>query len=60
MQKKRKWVKQAVENAHGQFRRKAERAGKSTAEYASEHAHDSGRTGKQARLARTLMSMHKK
>ena len=56
--KKKKWIKGATENAHGQFRKKAESAGESTAAYAREHEHESGKTGKQARLAETLMSMH--
>jgi len=59
-EKKRKWVKKAVENAHGQFAAKAEHAGKTTREFASEHAGDKGKLGKQARLAETLMKMHKK
>lgn len=54
-----KWIKQATENARGQFAEKAEKAGVSTGAYAREHEHDSGKTGKQARLAETLMSMHK-
>ena len=45
------WMKGAFANAHGQFSSKAKEAGKSTADYASEHAHDPGKTGKQARLA---------
>jgi hypothetical protein len=53
----KKWIKKATENAHGQFRRKAEAAGKSTAEFAKEHAGDEGTTGKQARLAKTLMGL---
>lgn len=56
--KKHKWIKGATENSHGQFRAKAEAAGESTGAYAREHEHDSGKTGKQARLAETLMSMH--
>lgn len=56
--KKKKWIKGATENAHGQFRGKAEAAGESTSAYAHEHASDSGKLGKQARLAETLMSMH--
>lgn len=56
--KRKKWVKKATENAHGQFRAKAERAGKSTREFAKEHEHDSGKTGAQARLAETLMGMN--
>jgi hypothetical protein len=55
-----KFIKQATANAHGQLRRKAEAAGESTREYAEEHKHDSGKTGQQARLALTLMGMHKK
>lgn len=60
---KKKWIKAATEGAHGQFREKAEHAGKSTSAYAKEHEHDSGKTGKQARLAESLMAMnhaHKK
>ena len=56
--KKRKFIKAATANAHGQFRRKAQAAGESTREFAEEHKHDSGKTGKQARLALTLMNMH--
>lgn len=52
------WIARATSNAHGQFAAKAEKAGKSTAEFASEHAGDSGKLGKQARLAKTLMGMH--
>ena len=54
----KKWIQSATENAHGQFRAKAEKAGESTAEFAREHEHDKGKTGKQARLAETLMGMH--
>lgn len=56
--KKKKWIKRALENAHGQFKEKAERSGKSTEAYAREHEGDSGKLGKQSRLAETLMSMH--
>jgi hypothetical protein len=56
--KKRKWIGGATENSHGQFREKAERAGKSTAAYAREHEDDPGKLGKQARLAETLMKLH--
>lgn len=55
--KKKKWIKAATENAHGQFRKKAEAAGESTKEFAAEHAGDAGKTGKQARLAKALMGM---
>lgn len=56
------WIKAAVPKSHrGTFRKKAERAGKSTAEFAREHAGDSGKLGAQARLAENLMGLsHKK
>lgn len=53
--KPKKWIKSATKNAHGQFREKAERAGESTHAFAEEHKGDSGKTGKQARLALALM-----
>lgn len=56
---KKRWIKAATENAHGQFRRKAEAVGETTREFAAKHEHDSGKTGAQARLAETLMGMHK-
>jgi hypothetical protein len=55
---KRKWISGATSNAHGQFRHKAEAAGESTQAFAEEHKGDEGKTGKQARLALTLMGMH--
>ena len=58
MAEKRKWIKGATANAHGQFRKKAEAAGETTREYAAEKADAPGKTGKQARLAETLMGMH--
>lgn len=54
----KKWIKSATANAHGQFKSKAEAAGKSTSEFAKEHENDSGKTGKQARLDETLMGMN--
>lgn len=56
MAKKKKWIQKATEGAHGQFRAKAERAGESTHAFAEEHKGESGKTGKQARLALALMS----
>lgn len=53
------WIKKATANAHGQFRRKAEKAGESTRSFADEHKGDSGKTGKQARLALALMGTHR-
>jgi hypothetical protein len=58
---KKKWMKEAFANSHGQFKAKAEHAGKSTAEFAKEHEHDKGKTGQQARLAEVGMNAsHKK
>ena len=53
--KKKKFIAKATENAHGQFRAKAEKAGKSTREFAEEHRGSPGLLGKQARLALALM-----
>jgi hypothetical protein len=55
--KKKKWIKAATSNSHGQFRKKAEAAGETTREFAKEHEHDSGKTGAQARLAENLMGL---
>lgn len=54
------WIKQATANSHGQFKAKAHRAGMSTADYASKMSGSKGKTGKQARLALTLMGLNKK
>ena len=54
---KHKWIKGAIKHP-GVFKAAAERAGKSTREFAAEHAHDSGKLGARARLAETLMGMH--
>lgn len=56
----RHWIAGATSNAHGQFRRKAEAAGMSTRAYAEKEKGASGTTGKQARLALTLMGLRKK
>ncbi len=40
----------------GVFKAAAHRAGKSTHEFAEEHAHSSGKTGKRARLALAFAS----
>jgi hypothetical protein len=55
----KKFIAQATANAHGQFKAKAHAAGMSTAEAAQAWAHKPGKLGKQARLAKTLMSFHK-
>jgi hypothetical protein len=52
----KKWIKKATEDAHGQFRKKAEAAGETTRAFAAQHADDPGKTGQQARLARNLMA----
>lgn len=52
---KKHWMKDAVKPGRkGVFRKKAERAGESTAQFASEHAGDKGKLGKEARLAKTF------
>lgn len=53
------WIKSATAGAHGQFRAKAKKAGMSTRMYAKKMDGASGKTGKQARLAETLMGMKK-
>lgn len=59
-EKKKKWVKNVTEHMDkGVFRKKAERAGKTTEAYAEEHEHSKGKIGKQARLAESLMAMSK-
>lgn len=56
---KKKWIKNAIEPENrGLFKEKAERHGESTGTYASEHEHDSGKLGKEARPAKNLMGMH--
>lgn len=59
--KKKHFIKAAINPEHkGQFKAKAEAAGKSTHEYAEEKKGDKGLVGKQARLALTLMGMNHK
>lgn len=57
--KRKNWIKGAVEHK-GALKAKAKAAGESTRQFAAEHAGDKGKTGKQARLAETLMGMPKK
>jgi len=59
MAKSKKWIAGAIKHP-GALKKKAEAAGESTRQFAAEHAGDSGKTGKQARLAETLIGMHKK
>lgn len=56
---KKNWIAKATSNSHGQFRAKAQRAGKSTRAYAEQEKGASGKTGKQARLALALMGASK-
>jgi len=56
---KKKWIGKATEDSHGQFAAKAKAAGKSTKEFAAEKDDATGKLGKQARLAKTLMKMNK-
>lgn len=59
--KKKHWIKSAIGEHRGALTEKAHSAGKSPMAYSTEHEHDSGKTGKQARLALTLQHMnHKK
>lgn len=53
------FIAKATANAHGQFRRKAQKAGMSTRAFAEANKNAPGKTGKQARLALTLMGFHK-
>jgi hypothetical protein len=52
--KKKNWIK-AGDKHPGMFADKAKRAGKSTSEFASEHQHDSGKLGQEARFAENAM-----
>lgn len=57
--KPKKWIQGAINPEHkGEFKAKAEKAGKPTAEYAEEKASAPGKLGKQARLATALMGLH--
>lgn len=55
----RRFISSAIKHP-GAFRAQAKAAGKSTAEFAQEHKHDSGKTGQRARLAITLSKLRKK
>lgn len=52
------WIKGAIKHP-GAFKAKAKAAGMSTKDYANKEKGASGTTGKQARLALTLMGMKK-
>jgi hypothetical protein len=53
------FIAQATSKHKGLFKKKAEDAGESTAEYAKNEYDAPGALGKEARLASTLMGMHK-
>ena len=50
------WIAGAIKHP-GSFKKQAKAAGESTGKFASEHKHDSGKTGKRARLALTLAGL---
>ena len=52
--------KSEVVKRPGAFRRAAQRAGESTAEYAQEKQHAPGRLGKEARLAKVFSKIRPK
>jgi len=55
------WMTGAVKPSHkGIFKRKAQKAGMTTAQYAAQHAGDSGTLGKEARLAQTFAKFRPK
>jgi hypothetical protein len=54
--KKKKWIAGAVKHP-GALTRSAQAAGESPMEFAREHAHSPGVTGKRARLAITFSKM---
>lgn len=57
---KKNWIKAAIPDSRkGKFREKAQRAGMSTIAYASQEKDAPGTLGKEARLASSLMGMHK-
>ena len=57
--KPKDWIEGGVKRP-GAFKAKAKAAGESTREFAKEKASAPGRTGRQARLAETLIRLKKK
>lgn len=58
---KKRWVKKSLEDVKGHpFAEKAHAAGKTTRQFATEKAAAPGKLGAEARLATTLMGMHKR
>ena len=56
---KKNWIAGAVKHP-GAMTKKANAAGESPMAFARQHEHDSGKTGKQARLAETFSKMRKR
>ena len=56
--KKKHWIKNAIKHP-GAFTEKADKAGESVADFATEHVHDEDTTGRQARMAQTLAHFDK-
>jgi hypothetical protein len=56
-EKKKFWIKDAIKHP-GALTKKAKKDKESPMEYAREHEHSSGKTGKQSRLALVLKKMH--
>jgi hypothetical protein len=54
-----KWI-QKIHMKKGALTASAKKAGESPMQFASEHKHDSGTTGKRARLALVLRGLKKK
>ena len=52
------WIERAIKRP-GTFKAQAQRAGETTAEFASEREDAKGKTGKRARLAEILLKMRK-
>ena len=55
----KKWIAGAIRHK-GALTASAKKAGESPMEFAQQHKHDSGTTGRRARLAITLSHMRKK
>lgn len=53
------WIAGAIKHK-GALTRSAKAAGESPMAFAEKHKHDSGTTGRRARLALTLRGLHKK
>lgn len=53
----KKWIKGAIKHP-GAMTAQAKKAGMSPMAFAEKHKHDSGTTGRRARLALTLRKMH--